>query len=138
MKYIIAFFKKYKEIILYLIVGGLTTLINVVSYWIFAHPVLLNTVISTVLAWFVSVLFAFFANKIVVFESKSYEKRIFVKEMLLFFVSRVATGALDAAIMYIFVDLLLFNDLVMKIISNIVIIILNYIISKFLVFGKKK
>lgn len=138
MKYIIAFFKKYKEIILYLIVGGLTTLINVVSYWIFAHPVLLNTVISTVLAWFVSVLFAFFANKIVVFESKSYEKRIFIKEMLLFFVSRVATGALDVAIMYIFVDLLLFNDLVMKIISNIVIIILNYIISKFLVFGKKK
>lgn len=138
MKYIIAFLKKYKEIILYLIVGGLTTLINVVSYWIFAHPVLLNTVISTVLAWFVSVLFAFFANKIVVFESKSYEKRIFVKEMLLFFVSRAATGALDVAIMYIFVDLLLFNDLVMKIISNIVIIILNYIISKFLVFGKKK
>lgn len=138
MERFIAFLKKYKEIILYLVVGGLTTLINVAAYWIFAHPVSLNTVISTVLAWFVSVLFAFFANKIFVFGSKSYEKKIFAKEMLLFFVSRAATGALDVAIMYVFVDLLLFNDVVMKIISNVIIIILNYVISKFLVFGKKK
>lgn len=138
MERFIAFLKKYKEIILYLVVGGLTTLINVASYWIFAHPVSLNTVISTVLAWFVSVLFAFFANKIIVFESKSYEKKVFAKEMLLFFASRAATGALDVAIMYVFVDLLLFNDVVMKIVSNVIIIILNYVISKFLVFGKKK
>ena len=138
MERFIAFLKKYKEMILYLIVGGLTTLINVVSYWLFAHPLSLNTVISTVLAWFVSVLFAFFANKIVVFGSKSYEKKVFLKEMLLFFVSRAATGALDVAIMYIFVDLLLFNDVVIKIISNVIIIILNYVISKFLVFGKNK
>lgn len=138
MERFIAFLKKYKEIILYLVVGGLTTLINVAAYWIFAHPVSLNTVISTVLAWFVSVLFAFFANKIIVFGSKSYGKKVFAKEMLLFFASRAATGALDVAIMYVFVDLLLFNDVVMKIISNVIIIILNYVISKFLVFGKKK
>ena len=138
MERFIAFLKKYKEIILYLVVGGLTTLINVAAYWIFAHPVSLNTVISTVLAWFVSVLFAFFANKIIVFESKSYEKKLFIKEIILFFISRALTGALDVAIMYITVDLLRFNDLVMKIVSNVIRVILNYVISKFLVFGKKK
>ena len=138
MKRIAELLRKYKEMILYLVVGGLTTLINVVAYWIFAHPVSLDTVISTVLAWFLSVLFAFFANKIIVFESKSYEKKLFIKEIILFFISRALTGALDVAIMYVTVDLLLFNDIVMKIISNVIIIILNYVISKFLVFGKKK
>lgn len=138
MKRIAELLRKYKEMILYLVVGGLTTLINVVAYWIFAHPVSLDTVISTVLAWFLSVLFAFFANKIIVFESKSYEKKLFIKEIILFFASRALTGALDVAIMYITVDLLRFNDLVMKIVSNVIIVILNYVISKFLVFGKKK
>ena len=138
MKHIAELLRKYKEMILYLVVGALTTLINVVAYWIFAHPVSLDTVISTVLAWFLSVLFAFFANKIIVFESKSYEKKLFIKEIILFFASRALTGALDVAIMYITVDLLSFNDLVMKIVSNVIIVILNYVISKFLVFGKKK
>lgn len=138
MKRLIELFKKYKEVILYLIVGGLTTVINVVVYWIFAHPLSLNTTVSTAIAWLASVIFAFFANKLVVFESKSFEAEIFIKEFLSFFLSRLATGVLDVGIMYLSVDILHASDLIMKIVSNVIVIILNYVISKFFVFGKKK
>ena len=129
---------KYREIFWYLVIGGLTTLVNILAYYVFAHPLSLSVTISTVLAWFVSVVFAYVANKIVVFESKTSSFKLLVLEIVLFFASRLATGALDTAIMFIFADKLAFNDIVVKIISNIIIIILNYILSKLLVFRKRK
>lgn len=136
MKKIFALLKKYKQIILYLIFGALTTALNVAVYWLMAHPLGVPTLPSTLVAWVAGVLFAFFTNKFIVFESRG--KRGFWLELGSFTLARVVTGALDALIMLVFVDLLLFNDLIVKIISNIVVIILNYIFSKFIIFRKNR
>ena len=131
--------KKYKELIMYLVFGVLTTLVNIGAYYIFAHPFELNTVLSTVLAWAVSVLFAFFTNKFFVFESKKSSLFGFLKEIFLFFTARLSTGLLDVFIMFIFVDKLAINDMLIKIVSNIIVIVLNYVLSKLFVFrGKNK
>lgn len=129
-------FIKYKAIILYLFFGGCTTLINIFTYYIFAYMLNLSTAISTFFAWLFAVVAAYITNKIWVFECKSWKREVLAKEITSFFACRIATGLLDMAIMLIFVDILLCNDLVIKIVSNIVVIILNYIASKLVIFRK--
>ena len=136
--FMISFIKKHKALILYLVFGVLTTLVNIASYWLFAHPLSLGTLASNILAWLLSVLFAFFTNKLIVFESRGNGVKRFLWEILTFFGARLATGVLDTAIMLVFVDLLHLNDIAVKIASNIIVIILNYIVSKFVIFAKKK
>ena len=123
---------------MYLVFGVLTTLVNIASYWLFAHQLTLDTLTSTILAWVLSVLFAFFTNKLIVFESKGNGLKRFLWEILTFFGARALTGVLDTAIMVVFVDILTLNDLGVKVASNIIVIILNYIVSKFVIFAKKK
>ncbi len=132
------FIKKNKKIILYVFAGVLTTIVDFVSYCIFARVVGIGVVPSTIIAWALSVLFAFFVNKLFVFESKSFEFGFFVKELFSFVLARTLTGLLDVGIMYLFVDVLEFNDMVMKILSTIVVMILNYVISELIVFRKKR
>lgn len=123
----------YKEPILYLIFGGLTTLVNIITYFVCYNIASLSNVISTIIAWILSVIFAFITNKIYVFESKS--KSIII-ELASFFICRLGTGILDLGIMYFTVDILKWNALLMKIISNVIVIILNYIFSKLIIFKK--
>ncbi|MBP3495846.1 MAG: GtrA family protein [Clostridia bacterium] len=130
--------KKNKKIVLYVFAGVLTTIVDFVSYYIFARVVGMGVVPSTIISWALSVLFAFFVNKLFVFESKSFEFVIFIKELASFVLARTLTGLLDVGIMYLFVDVLEFNDMVMKILSTIVVTILNYVISELIVFRKKK
>ena len=129
--------KKYEEIISYGFFGVCTTLVNILVYYVFSHIFNLSTIISTIIAWILSVLFAYVTNKIWVFKSKSWDKNILIKEMISFFSCRLLTGLLDIAIMYIFVDILKFNDIIIKVLSNIIVIILNYIASKLVIFSKK-
>ena len=96
-----------------------------------------SNVISNVIAWVISVLFAFITNKLWVFESKSFNFKLFVKELGSFTVCRVATGVLDLGIMFVGVDLLKGPAIILKIASNIIVIILNYVMSKIFVFKKK-
>lgn len=133
----IELYKKYEEIILYGFFGVCTTIVNILTYYVFAHIFNFSTVLSTIIAWIVGVLFAFVTNKIWVFKSKKWDKSIIVKEILSFFSCRLFTGLLDIVIMYLFVDVLSFNDMIIKIISNIIVIILNYIASKLIIFNKK-
>lgn len=129
-------FKKYKFIILYGIFGVLTTVINIAVYGIFYSVLDVSNVISNIIAWVISVLFAFITNKLWVFESKSFNFKLFVKELGSFTVCRVATGVLDLGIMFVGVDLLKGPAIILKILSNVIVIILNYILSKLLVFKK--
>ena len=131
-------YKKYKEIIMYLIFGGLTTLVNIVAYFILARLLNIETVASTIIALIVSILFAYITNKIFVFESKTNNKKDLLREMISFFACRALSGVMDVAIMYVTVDLWHFNDIIMKIISNIIVIIVNYVFSKLIIFKKKK
>ena len=96
----------------------------------------ISNVVSNIIAWILSVLFAFITNKIWVFESKCFDFKIFIKELWNFIVCRLATGALDLGIMYVGVDLLKGPALILKIASNIIVIILNYVMSKLFVFKK--
>lgn len=137
MNRITELYKKHKEIILYLVFGGLTTLVNYASYFIFSHLINCSVVTSTSIAWIIAVLFAYITNKLWVFESKSIKKKALLKEAVSFFAARAFSGVLDVGIMALFVDVLHFNDLIIKILSNIVVIIINYILSKFWIFKKK-
>ena len=92
--------KKYKFIILYGIFGVLTTIINIVTYGVFYSVLGVSNVISNIIAWVLSVLFAFITNKLWVFESKSFDFKLFMKELGCFTVCRLITGALDLGIMF--------------------------------------
>ena len=126
-------YKKYKEIIMYLIFGILTTVVNIVVYFIASNVLNINYLISNATAWFLSVLFAYVTNKLYVFESSSKE---FIKEIVAFFSSRLATGILDMFLMWLFVTVASLNDVVVKIFVNILVIIMNYMFRKLFVFRK--
>ncbi|WP_276937529.1 GtrA family protein [Faecalibaculum rodentium] len=127
--------RNFKEVIAYLVFGVLTTVVNIIVYMIMADWLHVHYLVSNAVAWFVSVLFAFLTNRKYVFRSKSAEK---TKELARFFSSRLATLALDMAIMWLLVDVLTADNLTAKIIANVVVIIVNYILSKFLVFQSEE
>lgn len=133
-----ALFAKYREIILYVFFGGLTTLVNWLSYIIldelFHVPYLWSTAIAQVL----SILFAYVTNRIWVFESKVKGFKGVFLEMLRFFAFRGVSFFLDLGCMYVGVDLLKINDTWMKLISNVVVILANYVFSKIFVFKKSQ
>ena len=128
---------KYKEAILYLIFGGLTTLLNIVTYAVCSHLFHIDTLISNAIAWVAGVAFAYVTNKIFVFESKTDTIKALIKECISFVGCRLATGAMDMAIMYVTVDVLHWPDIVMKVIANVLVIFLNFVFSKLFIFADK-
>ena len=132
-------YKKYKEVINYLIFGVLTTVVSLLTYYLLVLTILdpnnpIQLQIANIISWITCVTFAYITNRIYVFNSKN--KNI-LKEMIKFYSSRLTTLFLDMLIMFIFVTKLEFNDKIIKIIVQIIIIILNYILSKILVFKHK-
>jgi putative flippase GtrA len=113
-------------------------MVNLFIYYICVRVINLSTFYSTAIAWVFAVVFAFITNKIWVFESKSWMRKIVLKELLAFFLCRIVTGVLDVVIMVISVDIFLLNDVMMKAISNILVILLNYVASKMMIFRKGK
>lgn len=130
--------EKYKDIIPYAIFGVLTTIVNMVVYWLAAHPLGLSVMVSTVIAWIAAVLFAYVTNRKWVFHSQVQGTKEIVQELVSFFACRLATGVVDWACMFIFVDLLHFNDVIIKAAANVLVIILNYIASKLVIFKQKE
>lgn len=128
---------KYKKQILYLVFGGLTTLVNTVSYYLFFNVIHINNAPSTALAWLISVVFAYITNRVWVFESKTSAKKDVLFELTAFFACRIVTGMADIAIMVLAVDILHRNSLLWKVISNVLIVIANYMASKLVIFNKK-
>ena len=127
-----------KEILMYILFGVLTTIVNIVTYYILTKTILnpkngIELQIATIIAWITCVTFAYFTNKKYVFISK--EKNI-KKEILLFYIARLFTLLIDMLLMYILVTKLKLNDKIIKIIVQIIIIIANYILSKLIVFKK--
>ena len=128
--------KKYRDIVSYLFFGVCTTAVNILVYDICYLASGIGNVPSTVVAWLVSVLFAFVTNKLWVFQSKTRQAKALLHEVLSFFGCRLATGVLDVVIMYLAVDCMGGNGLVWKLISNVLVIVLNYAASKFWIFRK--
>ena len=128
---------KYKSQILYLFFGGLSTLLNIVIFFIFNTLIKIDYQTSNVIAWIIVVIFAYITNKIWVFESKKETKSELLKETVSFFGSRLLTLGIEFILLYLFVEKFNILELVSKIIINIVVIVLNYVLSKLFVFKKK-
>lgn len=132
---------KNKEVINYLIFGGLTTVISISSYLLARYIFAMHTVGANIFAWILAVTFAFITNKIWVFESRTRGLNNFLKEFTSFYAARLFTLIVDISIMYLFVDMLGFNgkfeEFIIKILDNVVVLILNYLLSKIFVFRKK-
>lgn len=130
-------YNKFKEQILYIVFGVLTTAINIISFFLFTRVFGMGLLASNIGAWIASVIFAFVTNKIYVFDSRNYSLKVVTKELVDFTISRGATGILDMGLMYLFVSVIHMEDMVSKIIINIIVIILNYVLSKLYVFKER-
>lgn len=137
MQIITNLIKKYKSLISYGIFGVLTTIVNLVVYNLCYYQLGISNTLSNVVAWILAVAFAYFTNKLWVFESKSWSLEVLKREVPAFVSCRLATGIMDIVIMFICVDLLGWHAMLMKIISNVLVIILNYIFSKLVIFKNK-
>lgn len=129
--------KKYEQIIKYVIVGGFTTCVSLLSYYLLTlvldpkNPVYLQ--IANIMSWVLAVTFAYFANRMIVFKSNNNK----IKEASKFYLSRVSTLLIDMFIMFLLVTIIGINDRISKIIVQFIVLVLNYILSKFLVFNYK-
>lgn len=128
------YYEKYKDIIPYGIFGVLTTLVNIGAYWVLAHLLHYPTMPATILAWIAAVLFAYVTNRKWVFHSKASSPKEIAAEIVSFFACRLATGVVDWLCMFVFVDMLRFNDVLVKAAANVLVIVLNYIASKLFIF----
>ena len=126
---------KYKEVILYLFFGVLTTAVNI---FVFQGCRLfeLDLFFSNLIAWILSVLTAFVTNKLFVFESKNTSVSQLIKETILFFSARVFSLGIDMAVIAFMVQCLMIHELVSKVVSNGIVIVVNYVLSKFIIFKK--
>lgn len=130
--------EKYWDVISYLFFGVLTTAVNYVVYLPCYNLLGWSAGVSNVLAWVISVAFAFVTNKPFVFKSHDWSWNVLWPELSKFVGCRLGSGALETGILVLCVDILRWNGNVMKLITAVLVIVLNYIGSKFLVFKKKK
>lgn len=134
MEKIRAFIQKYYDILAYLFFGVLTTAVNYVVYLPCYNMVHFSAAVSNVIAWAFAVAFAYLTNKPFVFKSYDWSAKTVMPEFGRFVGSRVASGALETAMIYITVDLLRWNGNLMKLVTSVLVVILNYVASKLLVF----
>lgn len=131
-------FNKYREIIMYLIFGVLTTVVSLAVYYILVYTILnpnnpFELQVANIISWIAGVTFAYFTNRSMVFQSKNKNK---LKEAGSFVLARVVTLIMDMLIMFVGVTLLHGNDKLLKLISQVIVIVSNYVFSKLFVFKK--
>lgn len=137
IKFILGLMKKYQSLISYAVFGVLTTVVNIVTYSVCYNRMGMGNTLSNVIAWILAVAFAYVTNKLWVFDSKSWSWGVLKREVPAFVSCRLATGILDIVIMFLCVDVMAWNAMLMKILSNALVIILNYVFSKLIIFKKK-
>lgn len=131
-------YREHIEGMRYLIFGALSTVINFFIFEICIKGLNFSATLSNIIAWIITVIFAYLTNKLYVFNSKTSGLKELGKEIISFFNARIATLILETLFIWIVIDKLGFNDILMKIVSNIIVIILNYVFSKIFIFKKKK
>ena len=129
---------KYYDVLSYLFFGGLTTAVNYLIYLPCYNWLGLSASVSNVIAWVVAVAFAYVTNKPFVFKSHDWSAKTVIPELTKFVGCRVASGVLETAIIFVTVDVLAWNGNWMKLITSVLVIILNYFGSKLLVFKRKE
>ena len=135
--YLRSYFVAYKEIILYLFFGGLAFLVSIGTYGFFNQIMGMHELVANVISWIITVLFAFFTNRLWVFDAPVDSLIDFFKQMAFFFSGRLVTLLIEEVILFGFISCLSFPSMSVKIIAQVVVIVLNYVISKVVVFRKK-
>lgn len=128
--------RKHRDWLIYLVFGVLTTLVNYLVYLPLLNIAALSGALSNAIAWGVAVAFAFLTNKPFVFKSRDWSLRVTLPELIKFVGSRIASGFIETAVIYLTVDMLNWNGNIWKVITSVLVVILNYITSKVLVFRK--
>ena len=128
--------KRHWNILSYLIFGVLTTVVNYFIYLPLYNTVGLSATTSNCIAWAVSVVFAFLSNKPFVFQSHDWSAKTVIPELMKFFGTRVGSGLIETVIIFTTVDLFLWNGNIMKVLTSVLVVIINYVGSKLLVFRK--
>ena len=128
---------KFKDVIPYLFFGVCTTGVNVLSFWIANQVLNVDVMVSTAMAWFLAVAFAYVTNRKWVFHSEIRTRIGLIREVVAFFSCRIGTGLLDFVCMYMFAVVLSCNATIVKFLSDVFVIILNYLASKFYIFNRK-
>lgn len=128
--------KQYREMIMYIIMGIFTTAVNISSFYILVEILDTDYKTATVIAWILSVLFAYITNKIYVFQQKTSDMRSLLRELAAFFSVRLLSLGIDLGMMILLVSQFHTNETLAKILDNVVIVVVNYIASKWLVFKK--
>ena len=136
MEKIRALINKHYDILAYLFFGVMTTAVNYLVYLPCYNMLGLSAAVSNVIAWVVAVAFAYLTNKPFVFHSHDWTVKTMVPELTKFVGSRVASGALETGIIFLTVDYLAWNGNVMKLVTSVLVVVINYIASKLLVFRK--
>lgn len=133
-------YQKHREVLLYLFAGGLTTIVNYATYlvcaWLLADFAQ-RTMLATGIAWALSVLFAYVINRSWVFRSQTRGFGPVCRELGAFLAARVFSGVLDLGIMYAAVDVMRLNDKVIKLASNVLVVVINHIFSKMFIFKRQ-
>jgi len=143
--------RRHRELASYVFWGIMTTVVNYTAYFLLTEGLRIYYLTSNVIAWAVSVLFAFFVNKLFVFQSKDWACRTALRELWQMAASRLFTLGLETGILWFFVDMLRWGDAVIrltasaavhggavvKLAANVVVVVVNYVLSKFIIFKKK-
>ena len=128
---------KYRELIVYLVFGVLTTVVNYLVYLPCYNLLHISSSVSNVIAWVAAVAFAYVTNKPFVFRSHDWSAKTVIPELTKFVGTRIGSGGIETAILLVFVDLLGMNGNLWKLLTSVIVVILNYVGSKLLVFRKK-
>ena len=130
------FYKKHKEVLLYLFFGGLAFIVSIVSFFLLIKYTAMNELVANVISWIITVTFAYLTNRTWVFDAATENRKELLNQIWKFFSGRIVTLVIEEAILLVFITWLGLNSMVVKIVAQVIVIVLNYVISKLFVFNK--
>ena len=130
------FYQRNKEILLYLLFGALTTLVSILSFWLFHTPLGLHELVANAVSWVLAVLFAFYTNRKWVF--KGGREKSLLRQMGEFFAGRLLTLGAEELILWVFITRMGWRDMPVKLGASVLVIVLNYVVSKLFVFHNNR
>ena len=134
----VGMYRKYQEGIDYLFWGGVAFVLSMVLFYIFANVMMIEEQIANVITWIICVIFTYVTNRTFVFKSKTTGVKAITKEFTEFTTARLATLVLENVVLFICIDLLLWHNMIAKLIGQFLVIVSNYILSKVWIFKKKE
>lgn len=138
LKTVQPFYQRFREQLLYLFFGGLTTFLSIFLFWLLTERLSMNALVANVIVWVICVLFAYVTNRTWVFKEKAHDTSGIAWECISFFAGRLGTLALEELVLWIGIDCLGIHGMVVKVVAQVLVIVGNYVISKWFVFRDKR